>query len=59
MSWEQLRAIRDAAIQEATEHAQRAPTRCPNDGTILRQDPEGQLHCGFDGWVWDGVTFVD
>jgi hypothetical protein len=31
------------------------PVACPHDGTPLMQDPEGNLRCEFDGWIWDGT----
>ena len=54
MSWEQLLSILD----EAREERERIdpPTACPNDGEPLQRDPDGNLRCGFDGWVWDGLS---
>lgn len=58
MSWEQLQAIRDSAQKSAEANAVRTPTNCPNDGTRLDRNRAGVLHCPFDGWMWDGHTFV-
>lgn len=53
MSWEQLLAIYEtAADQEAADAT--APVACPNDGEPLESGPSGELHCRFDGWIWDG-----
>lgn len=54
MSWDQYRDIRDNAIQEAQALAAQEPTNCPNDGTQLDSGPDGELHCPFDGWTWQG-----
>ncbi len=58
MSWEQLRAIRDTANAEAAARARLVPTHCPHDGTQLDRNAAGQLHCPFDGWIWDGIEQV-
>jgi hypothetical protein len=54
MSWDQYRDIRDNAVQEAEALASQEPTNCPNDGTTLDGGPDGELHCPFDGWIWQG-----
>lgn len=54
MSWEELLAVfRTDAEEQATEDAT-PPTACPNDGEPLEGGPNGELHCRFDGWIWDG-----
>jgi hypothetical protein len=58
MSWEQLQVIRDGALRSAEVHYRQVPTNCPNDGTLLDRNRAGALHCPFDGWIWDGHTFV-
>jgi hypothetical protein len=30
------------------------PLACPNDGEPLRQGPNGELWCPWDGWQWNG-----
>ena len=30
------------------------PTSCPHDGEPLITNPQGELQCRFDGWVWVG-----
>ncbi len=54
MAWEQLVDIlREAADERRDEHARR-PVACPNDGEPLRDGPNGELFCPFDGWKYDG-----
>lgn len=55
MSWEKLLDIRNAAVQEAAERVSEPPAACPNDGEPLETGPNGELHCRFDGWIWDGL----
>lgn len=55
MSWEQLRSITAEARAYAAED-RKPPTACPNDGQPLETGPNGELHCPFDGWIWDGVS---
>jgi hypothetical protein len=55
VSWEQLLDVqREAALLAATEAA-RPPSACPNDGEPLESGPSGELHCPWDGYIWDGV----
>jgi hypothetical protein len=53
--WETLRAILDTDAAEQEELRTRPPVACPNDGEPLIKDPEGRLHCRWDGWIWDGL----
>lgn len=58
MGWRQLISIyQDAADTRAQEDTD-PPTACPNDGEPLESGPNGELHCPFDGWVWDGISGV-
>lgn len=50
MGWEQLRAVGKEAAELRDEDNRRRPTACPNDGEPLREGPDGQLFCIFDGW---------
>lgn len=52
--WGSLPEIYAAARAEAEQDAQAPPVACPNDGELLRTNPDGNLQCQFDGWVWDG-----
>lgn len=54
MSWEQYLAIMNQARREAEQEAMLPPAACPNDGEPLETGPQGELHCRFDGWIWDG-----
>lgn len=54
MSWEQLNSIMRQAAQEAQQNRDLPPVACPNDGTPLQAGPDGELHCDFDGWIWNG-----
>jgi hypothetical protein len=54
MAWEQYRSIRESAAQDAAVLRDQEPTNCPNDGTNLDTGPDGELHCPFDGWIWQG-----
>ena len=57
MSWYQLLDIQkeDALYREQLRRD--GPRSCPNDGEPLQQDSDGNLHCRFDGWVYNGDTF--
>lgn len=52
--WEGLHALYQLAVEEQRVADETAPLACPNDGEPLSTDPEGNLRCGWDGWVWDG-----
>jgi hypothetical protein len=54
MSWRSLISIYREAEDEAEASESQPPTACPNDGQPLRSGPRGELHCDFDGWVWQG-----
>lgn len=54
MAWEQLSAIYESARLEREADDSVAPAACPNDGEPLEEGPNGELHCKFDGWIWDG-----
>lgn len=49
-------AMVQAAREEDIQQAGVRPSDCPIDGTTLLEDPQGNLRCPFDGWVWDGRT---
>lgn len=54
MGFEQYLSILKAAKAEAELQASLQPQACPNDGTPLREGPNGELYCIFDGWKWQG-----
>jgi hypothetical protein len=56
MSWDQLLSIIQNARQEDELQRTRIPAACPNDGEVLESGPNGELHCRFDGWIWDGIN---
>jgi hypothetical protein len=47
MSWEQLIAIAQEARERQSEEVIES---CPNDGEPLKEGPNGELYCPFDGW---------
>lgn len=53
-SWEALVDIFTVAAQEREAADAQPPTACPNDGEPLTEGPNGELHCRWDGWQWDG-----
>lgn len=58
MSWDQLLAIgRDNAAERRLERRE-PPVACPNDGEPLESGPRGELHCRFDGWIWNGQPLM-
>jgi hypothetical protein len=58
MSWQQLVDIAKQNSQELESTVRDRPVACPNDGYPLDTGPEGELHCPFDGWVWDGYNHL-
>ncbi len=55
MSWYTLLDI--FAINAEHARADRdPPTTCPLSGDLLETGPHGELHCVFDGWIYDGVS---
>lgn len=50
MSWWQLVSIKDEAIGYVIDERTTPPAACPNDGEPLREGPDGELFCPFDGW---------
>lgn len=54
MAWEQLLDILREAADEQRAEREQPPTACPHDGEPLQQGPRGELHCPFDGYVWNG-----
>lgn len=52
--WYGLLDVLHEAAEEARAERVRVPVACPNDGEPLRNGPRGELHCPFDGWIWDG-----
>lgn len=54
MSWEQLSSIRAEQAEANRAEREDPPDYCPNDATLLQQGPRDELHCPFDGWIWDG-----
>lgn len=53
MAWEELGAIYATAAAEQDAVDSTPPVACPNDGEPLEEGPNGDLHCRFDGWIWD------
>jgi hypothetical protein len=45
--------IREAA-EEVQAHKAAPPESCTRCGRPWSSGPNGELHCVFDGWVWDG-----
>lgn len=54
MSWYELLGIYELAADEQRDNQEQPPTACPNDGEPLDEGPNGELHCPFDGWIWNG-----
>jgi hypothetical protein len=52
MSWEQLIAIRQEAVDLARAELAAPPQACPNDGEPLRAGPDGELFCPYDGYQY-------
>jgi hypothetical protein len=52
MGWDQLTAILTDRRRELEAESQQPPVACPNDGEPLSPDPDGRLHCDYDGYVW-------
>ncbi len=55
MAWEDMLSIMAMAQEDHEEFVATPPVACPNDGTVLQEGPNGELHCMFDGWIWDGT----
>jgi hypothetical protein len=53
--WNTLLNIIRTSDREREERDSTPPVACPNDGEPLREDPNGQLRCPWDGWIWDGL----
>lgn len=53
-SWYTLLDIMREAAAERRAERERVPVACPNDGEPVRTGPRGELHCSFDGWIWNG-----
>jgi hypothetical protein len=51
MSWQQMISIVQEARALQAEEEVAKPTACPNDGTPLKETPDGVLFCPFDGWT--------
>lgn len=56
MSWYQLQGISQERQYWLDYWKSRGPIACPNDGEPLKLDPQGRLHCPFDGYVDNGVA---
>jgi hypothetical protein len=54
VSWTQLLSLIEDAAEAVRVETSGPPTACPNDGKPLTGGPNGELHCTFDGWIWDG-----
>lgn len=52
MAWEQLTSMITEAADIDQEERSGRPTSCINDGTPLREGPDGTLYCPYDGLVW-------
>jgi hypothetical protein len=50
----QLLALIKAAVEEVQAALSGPPTACPLCGKPLTGGPNGELHCTFEGWMWDG-----
>lgn len=50
MSWEQLAEAIRAGREDHLDYVSQPPRACPNDGTPLKEGPDGELFCPFDGW---------
>ncbi len=55
MPWSQLIAIREEQVQTVLAEIGAQPVACPNDGEPLREGPDGELFCPFDGWPNEGA----
>lgn len=54
MSWDGLLSLLKDAAQEVQALVSAPPVACPQCGKPLTGGPNGEPHCTFDGWVWDG-----
>lgn len=54
--WYGVMSIMQYQQQVMREWYDMDPIACPNDGTVLRGGPAGELYCPFDGWQWDGSS---
>lgn len=52
--WWELLSIGQENAQYVREERTEPPLACPNDGEPLRQGPNGELYCTWDGWQWNG-----
>lgn len=52
--WEGLLGLYQSAAEEQRVRDETDPIACPNDGEPLITDPDGNLRCRWDGWIWDG-----
>lgn len=59
MSYYQLADIYRVAQDEEQQNAQAVPEACPNDGEPLKDGPDGELYCPFDGWRPNGRHVSD
>ena len=53
MSWQSWLAILADNAAEYTLYKDQElydPVACPNDGEPLREGPDGQKYCPYDGW---------
>lgn len=50
--WYSLLSIYRDSIAEAAYYRDARPTACPNDGEPLSVGPRGELHCRYDGYIW-------
>lgn len=48
--WYGLLDIYREAADDARTQRSTPRQACPNDGEPLREGPDGQLYCPFDGW---------
>lgn len=58
MGWQQLVDMGKQNAQDEMDYIQERPVACPNDGSPLDTGPNGELHCPFGDWVWDGYNHL-
>jgi hypothetical protein len=54
VSWNQLLSLLKDAAEAVRVETSGPPVACPECGKPLTGGPNGELHCTFEGWIWDG-----